>query len=127
MIQVPISTGELIDKLTILKIKSEKITDVEKLVNIEKEYNLLLEIMTNTLKIREDNEDFCKLYELNLMFWEYHDWQRKRWKEIPEGLIDPELYNRTRTEHEMNDERARIKREINNKYQSSIIEEKAFL
>lgn len=125
MIYVPISIGELIDKITILKIKLERITDVEKLENIKKEYTILINIMKE-IKIDENDEMFQKLYKLNIEFWDYHEWQRQKWKETTDNKIDVELYYRTRTEHELNDKRAIIKKEINIKYKSEIIEEKAY-
>ena len=123
---VPVSVGELLDKISILRIKLEKIPTPEKLVNVRTEYDLLTSIMHSQLKITEEDELFLKLYQLNLKFWEYHDWQRLRWKHVKDGEIDFELFKRTREEHELNDERAKLKREINEQYQSEIIEEKFF-
>lgn len=127
MITVPISLGELIDKITILKIKQTKITDPTKLINVNKEYNLLIKIM-NTNNIYENHELFIQLYNLNLEFWEYHDWQREKWElyENNNNIIDIELYKKNRQEHILNDKRAEIKKQINIKYSSEIIEEKQF-
>jgi hypothetical protein len=126
MILIPISLGELIDKTTILKIKKSKITEYSKLLNVNKEYELLSKILQDN-NILENNEYFIKLYEINLKFWEYHDWQRYRWKNENINFIDIELYNKTREEHIWNDERARIKKEINTLYNSDIVEEKQFI
>ena len=127
MIFVPISIGELIDKITILKIKLEKIYDVNKLNNVKKEYELLSEIMTK-LNINETDKLFIDLYKLNLEFWNYHDWQREKWKNNSnENIIDIELYKANRNEHILNDKRAEIKKNINTKYNSDIIEEKQFI
>ena len=127
MIFVPISLGELIDKITILKIKLNKITNESKLTNIRKEYELLSAILIQQ-KFSEDNEEFQKLYEINLEFWNYHDWQREKWKNSCEkDTIDIELYNKNREEHILNDKRAEIKKQINLKYGSEIIEEKQFI
>ena len=72
---------------------------------------------------------FKELYELNLEFWEYHDWQREKWRGL-EGkedyLIDIELYKRNKEEHIMNDKRSINKKKINTEYNSLIIEEKQF-
>jgi hypothetical protein len=127
MITVPISLGELIDKITILKIKQMKITDPNKLINVNKEYDLLTTIM-NTNNMYENHELFIKLYDLNLEFWEYHDWQREKWKlyENNDNIIDIELYKKNRQEHILNDKRAEIKKQINIMYSSEIIEEKQF-
>jgi hypothetical protein len=128
MILVPISIGELIDKLTILKIKQQKITDVEKLANVNKEYGLLMEILITNGNINENHEFFMELYKLNLEFWEYHDWQRERWSSLEksENIIDIELYQKNKDEHVLNDKRAEIKKKINKLFKSDIIEEKQF-
>ena len=127
MILVPISTGELLDKITILKIKKNKMMDTEKLVNVNKEYELLTEIL-NKLGIDESNPLFVELYDLNLKFWEYHDWQREKWNELKDKptMIDIELYKKNEEEHIMNDLRAEIKKRINKLYNSDIVEEKQF-
>ena len=127
MLLVPISIGELIDKITILKIKQLKIKqNDEKLSNVKKEYELLYKILTD-LNISEDDEYFIKLYNVNFIFWEYHDWQREKWKVSNDNLIDIELYRRNKEEHILNDKRAEIKKQINIKYNSNIVEEKQFL
>lgn len=126
MIIVPISLGELFDKITILKIKLDKIKDPQKLANVSKEYILLSKILTD-INFSENNDYFIKLYEINLKFWEYHDWQRYRWKSIDENMVDVELYNKTREEHIWNDQRALIKKQINTIYNSEIVEEKQFI
>jgi len=127
MITVPISLGELIDKITILKIKQSKITDPVKLINVNKEYNLLTKIM-NSNNMDEKHELFIQLYNLNLEFWEYHDWQREKWElyKNNDNIIDIELYKKNRQEHILNDTRAEIKKQININYSSEIIEEKQF-
>jgi hypothetical protein len=126
MIFVPISIGELIDKITILKIKMEKINDDAKLKNVKKEYELLIIIMNN-LNIKESDNLFIELYKLNLEFWNYHDWQREKWKCYNENIVDIELYKANKNEHILNDKRAEIKKNININYNSDIIEEKQFI
>uniref|UniRef100_A0A6C0EVP5 Uncharacterized protein n=1 Tax=viral metagenome TaxID=1070528 RepID=A0A6C0EVP5_9ZZZZ len=125
MINVPISLGELVDKVSILKIKLLKMNN-EKLLNVQKEYSLLLKIMIEN-GITEENEMFYNLYELNLKFWNYHDWQREKWKNNDDNLIDIELYKKNKNEHILNDKRAEIKKNINVMFKSSIIEEKQFI
>ena len=126
MIYVPVSLGELIDKITILKIKVLKMHDPSKHENVHKEYKLLSEIMKQQ-HIEEDHELFKALYDLNLEFWEYHDWQRERWALYPEeSIIDITLYKRNRMEHILNDRRAALKKKINMLYKSEIVEEKQF-
>ena len=128
MITVPVSIGELIDKITILKIKQRKITDFEKLANVNKEYGLLMEILNKNSSIDENHELFMELYTLNLEFWEYHDWQREKWASLKNSstIIDIELYRRNEDEHVLNDKRAEIKKKINKMFNSDIIEEKQF-
>jgi hypothetical protein len=101
-------------------------TDSDKLDNVNKEYNLLLEIMKNN-KITEKDDFFIKLYEINLEFWNYHDWQREKWSKYNENTIDIELYRENKNEHILNDNRAKIKKQINVLYNSAIIEEKQFI
>jgi hypothetical protein len=126
MILVPISIGELIDKITILKIKQLKINDKDKLQNVLTEYNLLIQIM-NKYGIYETDEYFLKLYNINLEFWEYHDWQREEWRKYDENTINIQLYQKTKNEHILNDKRAEIKKQINIVFDSNIIEEKQFI
>jgi len=128
MIFVPISLGELVDKITILNIKKQKINDVDKLSNVNKEHLLLVDILKQN-NMDENHELYKELYLLNLEFWEYHDWQREKWRElenISDHLIDTELYHKSRIEHVLNDKRAEIKKRINTLYKSDIIEEKQF-
>ena len=128
MILVPISLGELIDKITILKIKILKIKDENKLKNVFDEYIQLSEILKMN-NFTEENSLFIDLYSLNLEFWEYHDWQREKWRvlEGKDNLIDIELYKKNREEHILNDKRAGIKKKINIQFNSQIIEEKQFI
>jgi hypothetical protein len=78
--------------------------------------------------LSKEHELFKKLYEINLEFWEYHDWQRERWRLLKDdNFIDIELFKKNREEHILNDKRAKIKKEINNLTNSEIIEEKQFI
>ena len=125
MIVIPVSNGELVDKLTILKIKMTKMSN-EALVNVTNEYTLLLPYLSQ-IGMSVDNELFQKLYNINLEFWEYHDWQREQYNKFSnENLINIELYKKNRYEHIMNDNRARVKKEINLATKSILIEEKQF-
>jgi hypothetical protein len=127
MILCPVSLGELVDKITILKIKLVKIVEETKRNNVLKEYKLLSEILEQC-GLSEDNDHFKELYTLNLKFWEYHDWQRERWIKVMETkTIDSELYWKNSEEHVLNDQRAEIKKKINTLYGSEIVEEKQFI
>ena len=99
----------------------------DKLNNVKKEYSMLLPFLKE-IGLDENHNLFKKLYNINLEFWEYHDWQRERFNEYKdENLINIELYKRNRYEHIMNDNRARVKKEINIVTKSDIIEEKQFI
>ncbi len=126
MILVPISIGELVDKITILKIKQQKTTDESKLRNINYEYELLSKILKEN-NICEEDDYFKQLYDLNLEFWNYHDWQREQWRNYDENTINIELYKKNKEEHILNDKRAEIKKQINIAYKSNIVEEKQFI
>ena len=126
MILVPICNGELVDKLTILKIKMTKMLD-NKLENVTKEYKLLLDFLEK-IGLSEEHYLFQELYKINLEFWEYHDWQREKWRLLTDdNIIDIELFKRMRSEHILNDNRARVKKQINILTHSEIIEEKQFI
>lgn len=119
----PISIGELIDKITILKIKCQMITDADKLKNIESELQLLEELK-DELKIPVDIDNLENLlYKVNLELWHIENYKRacEADQNFGDGFI-----NAARQVYLKNDERARIKREINMICGSSIIEEKSY-
>jgi Family of unknown function (DUF6165) len=125
MIFVPISIGELIDKMTILSIKRERISDPEKLVNINKEYGILYKVLEDC-QIDENNELFIELYKVNMELWDWQDVQREHWRR-GDRAIDIDFYFFCREEHILNDCRAALKKKINRLYSSEIVEEKQFL
>ena len=118
-----ISAGELIDKITILEIKKTKITEVEKLVDIEKELSSLNATLKNsisdTLKIKELID---KLKSINLKLWDIENEKRLAEKNNDFGEKFIEL---SRSVYKNNDERAKIKLEINNILGSNIKEVKS--
>lgn len=119
-ILVPISLGELYDKISILLIKKEKIKDLDKLKNIQKELDLLQDIAE---KYEIDGYFHTALYVVNLKLWETEDELR-----IKERMhdFDDNFFRLARSVYHLNDERAEIKKEINEKYGSNIIEEKSY-
>ena len=119
-IQVPISLGELYDKFSILEIKKEKIKDNNKLQNIEKEYNELNKII-KTLNF--DKELYYKLKNVNLKLWDIEDKIRIKEKNKE---FDNEFIKIVRNVYYTNDERSKIKNQINLKYNSNFIEEKSY-
>jgi hypothetical protein len=124
IVNAPISVGELIDKITILRIKSEQITDSAKLKNIAQELELLTELKTN-LNINSDNIDTLEqqLYEVNQELWVIEDTKRQCEREQNFG---PGFVYVARQVYLKNDLRAAIKRGINQLSGSNIVEEKSY-
>ena len=121
--KVEISIGELVDRVTILSIKREKMSNPEKLKNIEKEYRLLFKQMVS-IGIDEDTAEFKKLKGINLKLWQIED--DIRVKEAKKEF-DDEFINLARGVYFHNDERVAIKREINIQYHSELMEEKEYV
>jgi len=117
--KVEVSNGEVVDKITILKIKLDKIKDYDKLQNVKKEYRILSPYM-ESFKVRREFEN---LYAINLLLWEVEDDIREKEK-IEE--FDEEFVSLARKVYRLNDERARIKKTINEKTGSELIEEKSY-
>ena len=119
-----ISAGELIDKITILEIKKEKITNKEKLIEIEKE---LLSLNDTMKKFIPDNSQISKfknnLKDINLKLWDIEDGKRSAEKNNNFGEKFIEL---ARKVYKFNDERAKIKLAINNALGSNIKEVKSY-
>lgn len=105
-ITIPVSAGELLDKITILEIKS-KFSDDEYIL---KELNILTITMFNTTMTSYIKEHIEKLREVNKNLWDIEDRLRKLEKE---QRFDDEFIELARSVYKFNDERARIKREIN--------------
>jgi len=70
---IEVSHGEIVDKLTILQIKKENITDSTKLDNIIKEYNYLLSVVENDLKISTESSEYLELLSINKELWVIED------------------------------------------------------
>ena len=70
---IEISIGEAFDRLTILKIKSEKIKDESKSVNVINEYFYLQNLLNEELEVDESNKDFKRLLNVNSQLWEVED------------------------------------------------------
>ena len=120
-ILAPISIGELIDKITILEIKQIYMTGT-KLKNINKEMKLLKNILQD--KNLEINIDLIKnLKKVNKKLWEIED--NIRIKESNQEF-DEEFVKLARSVYIENDKRASIKKEINQKYNSDLVEEKSY-
>lgn len=124
MILIPVAHAEVVDKLTILQIKRERIRDKKQLQKVREEWDALHPLLAK-LDMTTNHELYRKLLEVNRKFWDYHDWQRSRWRNAGDK-VDEELYWRSRDEHRLNDKRARIKLEINRVTKSEIVEQKQF-
>jgi hypothetical protein len=123
-ILVEVSIGELLDKLSILEIKKEKIIDAEKLKFINNEYNILKEHFDNNIKTDEKiNKLFKSLKEINAKLWVIEDDKRMCEKNSDFGEKFTKL---SRDVHFFNDDRAKIKLEINNYTGSKIKEIKEY-
>lgn len=123
-IEIPVSFGELIDKLTILEIKKSKITDNEKLKNIQLEFELLNKKYQTKLKDTKELQVFYDaLLEVNHKLWKIEDKIRilENSKEFNEEFIDL-----ARSVYKSNDERFAIKNEINKTFDSEIQEQKEY-
>jgi hypothetical protein len=119
-----ISVGEFLDKITILEIKSERITDPEKLRNIRHELDVLLQTWaTSPFSSQELSTEIAELKRINEALWEIED--DIRIKEAA-GEFDEDFIRLARSVYITNDERAAIKRRINVKVGSNLIEEKSY-
>ena len=122
-VKIDISMGELVDRVTILSIKREKIKESRKLRNVEKEYSLLSKQM-NKIGIDEHSIEFKQLKEVNLKLWQTEDAIRVKERRQE---FDDEFIRLARSVYFQNDERAAIKREISIRYDSELIEEKEYV
>ena len=120
---IEVSHGEIVDKLTILQIKKENITDPIKLDNIVKEYNYLLSVVENYLGISTFSPEYLELLSINKELWIIEDdiRDKERNKEF-----DDEFIMLARSVYYTNDVRAKIKKKINLKYSSGFVEEKSY-
>jgi hypothetical protein len=123
-ILVEVSVGELLDKISILEIKQEKIKDTEKLKFINEEHSILKDQLNNNVKSNEKlNELFESLKQINAKLWVIEDDKRQceKEKDFTEAFI-----KLSRDVHFLNDDRAKIKLEINNHTGSKIKEIKEY-
>lgn len=121
--KVEVSIGEVVDKVSILSIKLQKMKDAEKLKNVQKEYDTLVEPMTEA-GVTVESDEFKRLTEINLQLWEIED--EIRVKEVA-GAFDDEFIKLARSVYFTNDDRAAVKKEINLKFGSELVEEKEYV
>ena len=122
----PISVGELVDKITILMIKQNRIFDPVKLINIDRELSQLSAILNHTLTaqhLADTSSLFLQLKDINNQLWDIENYKRAC---ESTGNFDLVFIDAARNVYLKNDERARIKREINTLCGSDIVEEKSY-
>tara|TARA_B100001123_G_C15090897_1_gene939608 strand:- start:626 stop:1015 length:390 start_codon:yes stop_codon:yes gene_type:complete len=123
-IQIETSAGELVDKITILEIKKEKVSDQKSLEIIDKEYSSLRDSMKKNLKINDEIKRLWdQLKEVNLKLWEIEDGKRLAEKN---KKFDEKFIELARNVYKCNDLRAEIKSKINQLSGSDIKEIKQY-
>jgi len=123
-ILVEVSVGELLDKISILEIKQEKIKDPEKLKFINEEHSILKDQLNNNVKSDQKlNELFESLKQINAKLWVIEDDKRQCEKD---KNFNEKFIKLSRDVHFLNDDRAKIKLEINNHTGSKIKEIKEY-
>jgi uncharacterized protein YukE len=123
-IQVPVSPGEVLDKITILEIKSERMTDPAKVANVRVELALLQETWSRAVKEDDVVRDLhAQLKEINEALWEIEDdiRDKERVKEFDQRFIEL-----ARSVYFTNDRRSQVKKKLNLHLGSQIIEEKSY-
>ena len=123
-IKVPVSPGELLDKITILRIKSQRMSDAAKVSNVRLELRLLEQTWSDSAYAKTDIEaDISALMKVNERLWVIEDDIRD--KERAQAF-DAEFIRLARAVYVENDERAAIKRRINTTLGSALVEEKSY-
>lgn len=126
-ILAPISAGELIDKITILRIKLEKLTGAGKLDNVRSELDQLTQVRTRSkLDLDDDGLGPCEeqLLHINRELWRVEDELREREhaRDFGAGFVDL-----ARLVYMLNDQRSALKKKINEMTGSAIVEEKSYV
>jgi hypothetical protein len=126
-IKIPVSIGELFDKLSILNIKIMNMADSHKLDNVKYEYSLLESIYNGIIEVSENRDQLVKKYvellKVNNELWTIEDSIRDKERA---GDFDSEFIELARSVYIVNDERSRIKYDINSISGSNIFEEKSY-
>jgi transcriptional regulator of nitric oxide reductase len=123
-IHVPVSPGEVLDKITILEIKSERMSDPEKVANVKIELGLLQETWASSVRENGVIKDLhTQLKKINEALWEIEDdiRDKERAKEFDERFIEL-----ARSVYFTNDRRSQVKKDLNLHLGSQIIEEKSY-
>ena len=123
LINTPISLGELVDKISILIIKEKNITDETKLDHVKKELDFLQKTLMNYVQEEEINNYLENLININSKLWNIEDdireCERKK-------LFDQTFIDLARSVYFTNDERAKVKNDINKTFGSELVEVKSY-
>ena len=123
LINTPISLGELVDKISILIIKEKNITDETKLDHVKKELDFLQKTLMNYVQQEEINNYLENLININSKLWNIEDdireCERKK-------LFDQSFIDLARSVYFTNDERAKVKNDINKTFGSELVEVKSY-
>ena len=123
LINTPISLGELVDKISILMIKKKNISDSIKLQHVKKELEFLQKTLKKYISEEEINEVLLKLVNINSKLWDIEDdireCERKK-------LFDQTFIDLARSVYFTNDERAKVKNDINKTFGSELVEVKSY-
>jgi len=122
IVETPVSIGELVDKITILRIKSRRIKDKQKLININNELNQLITIFSK-LEIPDILFEFVELEDINRKLWDIEDDIREKERS---KQFDDEFIELARSVYITNDRRSEVKKQINLKVGSDLVEEKSY-
>ena len=121
-ILAPISVGELIDKITILRLKAERLTDPAKLANVGRELSRLETLARDLPRTPEFEDLTARLQALNATLWDIEDATRRHERE---GRFDADFIELARQVYLRNDERAALRRALSVAAGSDIVEEKS--
>ena len=123
LINTPISLGELVDKISILMIKKKNISDIIKLQHVNKELEFLQKTLKKYISEDEINDFLLKLVNINSKLWDIEDdireCERKK-------LFDQTFIDLARSVYFTNDERAKVKNDINKTFGSELVEVKSY-
>ena len=123
LINTPISLGELVDKISILIIKQKNITNETKLDHVKKELDFLQKTLMNYVKQEEINNYLENLININSKLWNIEDdireCERKK-------IFDQTFIDLARSVYFTNDERAKVKNDINKAFGSELVEVKSY-
>jgi len=123
--KIEVSNGELLDKITILELKLNKIKDKDKLVNIQKEFDTLIPLCNELFRIYggELQVHYLALAKVNGQLWDIEDWIRDC--ELKKRF-DKEFVELARSVYITNDKRSEVKKLINIMTGSGLVEEKSY-